>query len=451
MSRDQIAAIVLAAGLGTRMKSAAPKVLHAVAGRPMLDFVLDEVARLKPARTVVVAGPDTAGVAERAGKHALAPKVAIQDKRLGTAHAVMAAEKALGKFDGTVLVLYGDSPLVRADTLKRLTRTITSKTAASVAFMGFRPDVADGYGRFVLDADGAPERIVEARDLTQDDNISDLCNGGVVAADGRKLFGLLKKVRPANNQKEYYLTDLVALARKQGLAVAVVEAGAEEPLGVNSRLDLATVEMEMQHRLRMAALDAGVTMLDPASVHLSWDTRFGRDVVIEPNVYFGPGVSVADNVTIKAFCHIEGAVIGAGAIVGPFARLRPGTELGEGVHIGNYVEVKNAKLAKDVKANHLSYLGDATVGAGTNVGAGTITCNYDGFDKHRTEIGANVFIGSDVALVAPVKVGDGALIGAGSVITKNVSPDALAITRAEQKEIKDWAKRNRAAHANKKR
>ncbi len=450
MSRDQIAAIVLAAGLGTRMKSAAPKVLHAVAGRPMLDFVLDEVARLKPARTVVVAGPDTKGVAERAQKHKLAPKVAIQEKRLGTAHAVMAARKALGNFDGIVLVLYGDSPLVRADTLKRLARAIRAKKAATVAFMGFRPDVADGYGRFVLDAKGAPERIVEARDLKPSDNISDLCNGGVMAADGSKLFGLLKKVKPANKQKEYYLTDLVALARSRGLGAAVVEAGAEEPLGVNSRLDLAMVEMEMQHRLRMAALESGVTMLDPASVHLSWDTKFGRDVVIEPNVYFGPGVTVAEGARINAFCHIEGASIGPGAIVGPFARLRPGADLGESVHIGNFVEVKNAKLAKGVKANHLSYLGDSTVGAATNVGAGTITCNYDGFDKHRTEIGANVFIGSDVALVAPVKVGDGALIGAGSVITKDVAPDALAITRADQKEIKGWAKRNRAARAGKK-
>jgi len=367
----------------------------------------------------------------------------------------MAAEKALGKFNGTVLVLYGDSPLVRADTLKRLVRAVAAKKSAAVAFMGFRPELTDGYGRFVFDAKGRPERIVEARDLTAEDDISDLCNGGVVAADGRKLFALLKKVKPANKQGEYYLTDLVAIARGQGLGAAVVEAGAEEPLGVNSRLDLAMVEMEMQHRLRMKALDSGVTMLDPASVHLSWDTKFGRDVVIEPNVFFGPRVRVADGVRIKAFCHIEGAAIGPGAIVGPFARLRPGTELAEEVHIGNFVEVKNAKLAKDVKANHLSYIGDATVGSGTNVGAGTITCNYDGFAKHTTEIGANVFIGSDVALVAPVKVGDGATIGAGSVITKNVAPDALAITRAEQREIAGWAqrnrnKRNRASHARKK-
>jgi bifunctional UDP-N-acetylglucosamine pyrophosphorylase/glucosamine-1-phosphate N-acetyltransferase len=450
MSREPVAAIVLAAGLGTRMKSATPKVLHAVAGRPMLDFVLDEVARLKPARTVVVAGPDTTGVAQRATRHALAPKVAVQQKRLGTAHAVMAAEKALGKFNGTVLVLYGDSPLVRADTLKRLARAVTAKKTNAIAFMGFRPEIADGYGRFVLDAKGAPERIVEARDVTPEDDISDICNGGVMAADGRKLFALLKRVKPANNQREYYLTDLVKIARSQGLGAAVVEAGAEEPLGVNSRLDLAMVEMEMQHRLRMAALEAGVTMMDPASVHLSWDTKFGRDVIVEPNVYFGPGVTVADNVTIKAFSHIEGAEIGAGAIIGPFARLRPGATLANDVHVGNFVEVKNARLAKGVKANHLSYIGDATVGAATNVGAGTITCNYDGFAKHTTEIGANVFIGSDVALVAPVKVGDGALIGAGSVITRDVARDALALTRAEQREIAGWAKRNRAAKTRKK-
>ena len=455
MSREQIAVVVLAAGMGTRMKSDQPKVLHRVAGRAMLDLVLDAAARLKPARTVVVSGPDMPAIATHAAAHPLKPAIAIQKERLGTAHAVRAAEKALGRFDGTVLVLFGDSPLIQPATLKRMAQKIKSgalggKKAASLAFLGFRPDDPGSYGRFVIGANGAPTSIVEARDIAPDRDVSDICNGGAMAADGRHLFKLLAQVKRANSQKEYYLTDLVAIAAKQGLGTSIVEGSAEEPLGVNSRFDLAVVEQEMQHRLRMAALAGGVTMIDPTNVYLSWDTKLGRDIVIEPNVFFGPGVSVADGVIIKANSHIDGAEIGPGCIVGPFARLRPGTKLAADVHVGNFVEVKNAILETGVKANHLSYLGDAHVGADTNVGAGTITCNYDGYGKYHTEIGANVFIGSDVALVAPVTVGDGAVIGAGSVVTKNVAADALAVTRAEQKEIKGWAKRRRDARDAKK-
>ena len=443
MTRDRIAIIVLAAGMGTRMKSDLPKVLHRVAGRAMLDLVLDAAQTLKPARTVVVSGPGMADVEALCAKHPLKPAVAIQKERLGTAHAVRAAEKALGKFDGTILVLFGDSPLIQADTLKRMVKALKSKKAPTLAFLGFRPDDLGSYGRFMLDDDGAVARIVEARDITSDMDVSDICNGGAMAADGRHLFKLLAQVKRANSQKEYYLTDLVALAAKNGMSTNIVECGAEEPLGVNSRFDLAVVEQEMQHRLRMDALAGGVTMIDPTTVFLSWDTKFGRDITIEPNVFFGPRVSVADNVTIKAYSHIDEAQIGSGCIIGPFARLRPGAKLADDVHVGNFVEIKNAVLDTGVKANHLTYLGDAHVGEGTNVGAGTITCNYDGYGKFHTEIGANVFIGSDVALVAPVRVGDGAVIGAGSVVTKDVGSDALAVTRAEQKEITGWALRRR--------
>ena len=450
MSRDQIAVIVLAAGIGTRMKSDLPKVLHRVAGRAMLDLVLDAAGQLKPARTVVVSGPGMAAIETLCAKHALKPAVAVQKERLGTAHAVRAAEKALGRFDGTVLVLFGDSPLIQAATLKKMVKALKSRKTPTLAFLGFRPDDPGSYGRFMLDDDGNAARIVEARDITPDMDVSDICNGGAMAADGRHLFKLLAQVKRANSQKEYYLTDLVAIAAKTGLGTTIVECEVEEPLGVNSRFDLAVVEQEMQHRLRMAALAGGVTMIDPTTVFLSWDTKLGRDIVIEPNVYFGAGVTVADGARINSFCHFDGAEIGPGCIVGPFARLRPGAKLTRDVHVGNFVEVKNAVLETGVKANHLTYLGDARVGAATNVGAGTITCNYDGFGKFHTEIGANVFIGSDVALVAPVTVGDGAVIGAGSVVTKDVGTDALAVTRAEQKEIKGWAKRRREAQAKKK-
>jgi bifunctional UDP-N-acetylglucosamine pyrophosphorylase/glucosamine-1-phosphate N-acetyltransferase len=425
------------------MKSDLPKVLHRVAGRAMLDLVLDAAAALKPARTVVVSGPGMDPIETLCAKHPLKPAVAIQKERLGTAHAVRAAEKTLGAFDGTVLVLFGDSPLIRADTLKRMAKALKTKKAPTLAFLGFRPDDPGSYGRFLLDDNGIVERIVEARDIAPDMDVSDICNGGAMAADGRHVFKLLAQVKRANSQKEYYLTDLVAIAAKKGMSTTIVEGDAEEPLGVNSRFDLAVVEQEMQHRLRMAALEGGVTMIDPTTVFLSWDTKFGRDIVIEPNVVFGPRVSVADGVTIKAYSHIDEAEIGQGCIIGPFARLRPGAKLGRDVHVGNFVEVKNAVLDQGVKANHLTYLGDAHIGAGTNVGAGTITCNYDGFGKFHTEIGTNVFIGSDVALVAPVTVGDGAVIGAGSVVTKDVAADALAVTRAEQKEIKGWALRRR--------
>ncbi len=437
---SSIAAIVLAAGKGTRMKSARPKVMHAVAGRPMVLHVLDTVNAIGAARAVVVVGPDMPEVGQ-----AVKPfDTAVQERQLGTGDAVKAAKKALGDFRGTVFILYGDTPLITAETLRHmLAARERTKPAAAVVVLGFRPAVPGAYGRLVVDRGGALTGIVEAKDATPAQLKIDLCNSGVMAVDGAVLWDLLDKVDNKNAKGEYYLTDIVGLAHKKKLRCGVVEAPEEQLLGVNDRIDLAKAEAVLQDHLRRAAMASGVTMTDPASVFLCWDTRFGQDVSIGPNVVFGPGVTVADRVEIRAHCHIEGAEIGAGAIVGPFARLRPGTKLGPDVHIGNFVETKAASLGEGAKANHLAYVGDADVGAKTNIGAGTITANYDGFFKHKTIIGKGVSIGSNTVLVAPVKVGDGALVGASSTITREVPADALAVTRAELKEIPGAAKRYR--------
>jgi bifunctional UDP-N-acetylglucosamine pyrophosphorylase/glucosamine-1-phosphate N-acetyltransferase len=441
MAKTSPAVIVLAAGLGTRMKTDIPKVLHPVAGRPMLLAVLDEVARLKPARTVVVVGPDMDDVAAVAKSHPTRPKFAVQKSRRGTGDAVKAALPTLGRFSGDVVVTYGDSPLITAARYRAMLRARRRKADPAVVLLGFRPYEPEGYGRLIFDDAGALAGIVEYLDLkNEDDDIAALCNGGAMVIDGKRLAGLLAKVRPNNAKKEYYLTDLVGLARKAGHACDYVEADPEEPLGVNSRLDLAVVESLVQERLRARAMENGATLTDPTTVYFNYDTKLGRDVVIGPNVVFGAGVTVGDNVTIRAFCHIDGARIADGAIVGPFARLRPGADVGEDAHVGNFVEIKAAALGAGAKANHHSYIGDARVGAGANIGAGTITCNYDGVAKHLTDIGAGAFIGSNTALVAPVKVGDRAVVGAGSVITRNVAADALAVTRPEQVEKKGWAR-----------
>jgi bifunctional UDP-N-acetylglucosamine pyrophosphorylase/glucosamine-1-phosphate N-acetyltransferase len=423
------------------MESARPKVLHEIAGRGMVFHLLATLRELSFDRAVMVIGK---GMDELARAVAPVP-VAIQDPPLGTGHAVLAARKNLEGFQGDVLVLFGDTPLLTKATVERMIEARRGSGDPAVAVLGFRPDDPGLYGRLVTDKSGALVRIVEARDAGDEERKIGLCNAGIMAIDGKRLFALLDEVGNDNAKKEYYLTDIVAIARGKGWGcVAVESADANEVMGVNTRAELAVAEAVMQTRLRAKAMASGVSMSDPSTVYLSHDTRFGKDVTIGPNVVFGRGVTVGDGVEIRAFCHIDGAMIGDGAVVGPFARLRPGARLGRDVHVGNFVEVKEAVLDDGVKANHLTYIGDAHVGAGANIGAGTITCNYDGFFKHRTEIGPGAFIGSNTALVAPVKVGAGAVIGAGSVITSEVAPDSLAVERAPQTERKGWAVRFRA-------
>ena len=439
MSKGDIAAIVLAAGRGTRMESDRPKVLHPLAGRPMIAHLMESLGRLRPERIVVVVGTGMEAVAE-----AVAPYPAVvQEPRLGTAHAALAAKKALKGFAGDVLVVFGADPLITPATMRRLIKARRAKGAPAAVVLGFRPDDAGDYGRLIVGGDGSLEAIVEARDATPAERRIGFCNSGIMAVDGALLFRLLKRIGADNAKGEYYLTDIVAVARAEGRRCAVVEGDAEELIGVDSRADLARAEAVAQTRLRARAMKGGATLTAPDTVHLSFDTRLGRDARVGPYVVFGPGVTVKGGAEIRSFCHIEGATIGAGTIVGPFARLRPGTRVGRDAKIGNFVEVKNAVIEVGAGAAHLSYIGDARVGAGANVGAGTITCNYDGVAKHWTDIGAGAFIGSNAALVAPVKIGDGAVVGAGSVITRDVAADALALTRAPLKELEGGARRLR--------
>jgi bifunctional UDP-N-acetylglucosamine pyrophosphorylase/glucosamine-1-phosphate N-acetyltransferase len=429
--------VILAAGAGTRMRSALPKVLHPVAGRPMVAHVVATAEALKPARLVVVVGPGQEDVAAAVAPH----PIAIQAQPRGTGDAVKAARAHL-KDVGEVLVLYGDTPLLTAATLRRLLAARRRRKAA-VAVLGFRPADPSPYGRFVTDG-GLLQRIVESKDASAEERKIGLCNAGVMAIDGGLALKLLDRLRNDNAKREYYLTDLVMLARKAGRDCGFIEGEAAELQGINSRAELAMVEAAMQTRLRLAAMENGATLQDPATVYFSADTRLGRDVTIGPNVLFGAGVVIADNVTIRGFCHIEGARIAAGAIVGPFARLRPGTTLGENVHIGNFVEVKASALGKGAKANHLAYVGDASVGAKVNIGAGVITVNYDGFGKYRTEIGDGAFVGSNASLIAPVKIGTGAIVGAGSVIARDVPRETVALERTAQSMREGGAPRLRA-------
>jgi len=438
--RARTAAVVLAAGLGTRMKSSLPKVMHPVANRPMIGHLLDRLAEFGAERSVFVVSPG----AQQIAAFVAPAETVIQDPPLGTGHAVLAARAALEGFDGDVLVLFGDTPLLTADTMRAMAAARRANDDPAVVVLGFRPDDPAEYGRLVTGPDGALRSIVEYRDASEEQRAIGLCNGGIMAIDGKRLFALLDALGNDNAKGEYYLTDIVAIARDRGWGCAVVEtADPAELMGVNSRADLARAEAAMQDRLRAAAMANGATLIDPATVWFSFDTRLGRDVVVGPDVVFGPGVTVADNVEIRAFSHIEGATIAEGALIGPFARLRPGADIRRDVHIGNFVEIKEALVEEGAKANHLSYIGDSRVGPGANIGAGTITCNYDGFFKDRTDIGAGAFIGSNTALVAPVKIGDGAVIGAGSVITREVAKDALAVTRAAQTEKPGWALRYR--------
>lgn len=423
------------------MKSDTHKVLHPIAGRPMLLHLIESVGALAPSRTIVVVGAGREQVEAAVAPHGA--ETVHQAEQLGTGHAVRQAETALAGFDGDVLILYGDVPLVPTATMRRMLDRLHGADNPAAVVLGFRPLDPAAYGRVIADRDGHIVKMVEFKDATPEERAETLCNSGLMAVRAQELFRLLARVGNDNAAGEYYLPDIVMLASADGRPSAVIETPAHEVIGVNSRSELAELEAEWQAARRARAMAEGATLIAPETVWFSYDTRIGRDVTIEPNVVFGPGAEVADDVVIHAFSHIEGARIESGASVGPFARLRPGTVLGEGAKIGNFVETKKAVLGPGAKANHLTYLGDATVGAGANIGAGTITCNYDGFFKYGTEIGAGAFIGSNSALVAPVRIGAGAIVGAGSVVTRDVDADALALARAPQEAKPGRAKRFR--------
>lgn len=442
------AAIILAAGKGTRMKSDLHKVLHPIAGRPMLAHLLEAVETLGPARTVVVVGSGREQVEPLVAAHG--GRIVVQEPQLGTGHAVQQAEASLAGFDGDVLILYGDTPLVEAATMVRMLERLNAADAPAVVVVGSRPPDPGQYGRILADAGGTIEKMVEAKDATPEELAVDLCNSGLMAVRAADLWPLLSGVENDNASGEYYLPDIVMLAGGVGRRSAVIESPADEVAGINSRSELAAVEAEWQRRRRDQAMTDGVGLVAPETIWFSHDTQIGRDTIVEPNVIFGPGVTIGEGVRIRGFSHIEGASIAAGAEIGPYARLRPGSEIGEKAKVGNFVEVKKSRLGPGAKANHLSYVGDANVGAGANIGAGTITCNYDGFFKYGTNIGEGAFIGSNSALVAPVSIGAGAIVGAGSVVTQNVEADALALTRAPQQAKPGWATRFRAAMSAKK-
>jgi bifunctional UDP-N-acetylglucosamine pyrophosphorylase/glucosamine-1-phosphate N-acetyltransferase len=436
-----IAAIILAAGKGTRMKSDTHKVLHPLAGRPMLLHLIDSADALDPARTIVVVGAGREQV--EAAVQPLGAETVQQVEQLGTGHAVRMAEDALAGFEGDVLILYGDVPLVSTATMRRMLERLHGADAPAAVVLGFRPFDPGAYGRVIADGQGHIVKMVEFKDASAEERAETLCNSGLMAVSAKDLFALLAQVTNANAAGEYYLPDIVMLAAAAGRHSAVIEADAHEVTGVNSRGELAALEAEWQQARRARAMADGATLVAPETVWFAHDTKLGRDVLIEPHVFFGPGVEVADRVTIHGFSHIEGARIASGASVGPYARLRPGTVLGEGAKVGNFVETKKAVLGKGAKANHLTYLGDADVGAGANIGAGTITCNYDGFFKYRTSIGEGAFIGSNSALVAPVAIGKDATVGAGSVVTQDVEAGALALARARQEARPGWGTRFR--------
>lgn len=436
----RVTAVVLAAGLGTRMKSALPKVMHPIAHRPMIRHIITTLEAAVPAdqlEIVAVVGPNMPSLETAVAPH----KTVLQTDRLGTGHAVQMALPVLPD-NGLILILVGDAPLVQVNTVRNMIEA-QQASRADVLVGSFRPPVATGFGRIVRDAAGKISRIVEEKDLDPDQRAIPVCNSGYFVVRAEILPPLLGQLKPNNAQGELYLTDIVEAAVSGGCKVRDLEIPADDVQAVNSRAEQALVENIAQKRYRTAAMTNGATLIDPDTVYFAADTVIGRDVTIGPNVVFGPGVTIADNVTIHAFSHIEGANVAPGAIVGPFARLRPGAQIGDGAHVGNFVEVKNAVLGEGAKANHLTYLGDADIGAGANIGAGTITCNYDGINKHRTIVGAGAFIGSNSALVAPVTIGDGALIGAGSTITQNVPDDAIAVVRGGLVQKEGAAKRFR--------
>ena len=435
MSKRTCLAIVLAAGKGIRMRSTRPKVLHQVAGRSLLGHVLAAVRAAGTEQSAVVVGPDGDAVADEARRALPKAQIFVQPERRGTAHAVLCARTAIAKGADDILVIFGDTPLISAETLKRLRGAIDHH--ASVAVLGFRPKNPTGYGRLIMNG----HRLIairEEKDASETERAIDLCNGGLMALRGEVALDILDRIENKNVKGEFYLTDAVAVADNMALEAVALETTEDEVQGINTKSQLADAEDAMQWRLRDAAMEAGVTLIAPETVFLSADTKFGRDVTVEPNVVFGPGCIVEDDAVIHAFCHLEGAHVGKGASVGPFARLRPGAKLGTRSRVGNFVEVKAAELGEGAKANHLAYIGDGRVGDGANIGAGTIFCNYDGTDKHRTEVGKGAFIGSNSALVAPVKVGANAYVGSGSVITEDVPSGALALGRGRQVNKAGW-------------
>ena len=439
------AAVILAAGKSTRMKSSRSKVLHHVGGRSMLSWVADLARSVGADKIVCVVGESNADV--RAAAEELGLEIALQEPQLGTGHAVLCAKDALAGFEGNMAVLYADTPFVSHKTLERVFKSLDSGTDVTV--LGFEPEEPGFYGRLITE-DGELTAIVEARDASNQILDIGLCNSGVMAASTTDMFSALDRVGNANVKSEYYLTDIVEILRGDGKTARVITADESEVLGVNSRLDLATAEVAFQMGMRDAMLTKGVTLRDPDTTYFSWDTAISPDAEIGANVVFGPGVSIAKHAVIHPFCHLEGAKIGEGAQIGPFARLRPGTEMAAGTKAGNFVETKKAKIGKGSKINHLSYIGDAEVGEGANIGAGTITCNYDGYFKHKTEIGDGAFVGTNSSLVAPVKIGKGAYLGSGGVITKDVPEGALAVARSEQVNKEGWADRYNAAQKKRK-
>jgi bifunctional UDP-N-acetylglucosamine pyrophosphorylase / glucosamine-1-phosphate N-acetyltransferase len=432
--------VVLAAGEGTRMRSSLPKVLHPVAGQPLLAHVLDAAPHGAGETLAVVIGPDHKAVADEVARVRPDAATFIQAERLGTAHAVLAAREAIARGADDLLVAFGDTPLISAATFARLRAPL--EKGATLAVLGFRAADPTGYGRLLLEGDHLMA-IREHADASAEERKVTLCNAGVMAFDGRRVLEILDRIGNANSKREYYLVDAVSIVREMGLEAVVIETSEDEVRGINNKAQLAEAEAVMQARLRKAALDAGVTLIAPETVYLAADTKFGSDVTIEPFVVIGPGVTIDDGAVIHSFSHITQSSIGKKALVGPFARLRPGVSLGEGAKIGNFVEAKASTLEAGVKVNHLSYIGDTHIGAGSNIGAGTITCNYDGFSKHKTLIGEGAFVGTNSSLVAPVKIGKGAYIGSGSVITKDVPDDALAVERSQQTTREGGAKRFR--------
>jgi bifunctional UDP-N-acetylglucosamine pyrophosphorylase / glucosamine-1-phosphate N-acetyltransferase len=444
MPQRSCLAIVLAAGEGTRMHSARPKVLHQIGGQSLLTHVLGAVRAAGSTSAAIVVGPDGAAVATEAKRALPEAAIFVQHDRKGTAHAVLAARDALARGADDILIIFADTPLIRPQTLARLREALAA--GAAIAVLGFTPKSPAGYGRLVTEG-GELIAIREEADASETECAIGFCNGGLMALAGKSALPILDKIGCDNRKGEYYLTDAIAIARSIGLKVVAIETEEDDVRGINTKAQLAEAEAALQQRLRKAAMEAGVTLVAPETVFLAADTKFGRDVTVEPYVVFGPGVTVEDNAVIRSFSHLDHAHVGKGALVGPYARLRPGARLGADVHIGNFVEIKEAIIEDGAKANHLAYIGDARLGAGSNFGAGGIVCNYDGTSKHRTDIGKGAFIGSNVALVAPVTIGDGAYVATGSVITQNVPPDGLAIARERQVVKENRASRLKALKA----